>query len=625
MRSIMLRLVLFLLLILYLLSGPCFSAEIETQAELSPWEKLETSDTKIILTFVENFEPGGKGRYTLWPKWKPTAPMVIAGDYLVNLTEIKNQLEKVGIKEKVTIEITTMGFYDEHRLPLELMLRAGINLRSSFLLVAQLGTFKPEIKQKENGEGECVVFPIPPTTNVPISMGMLEHIKKYRMENNMPPDVKERCVMVLRNWANEIKARVYVYCSFPFEKLRIEVKRIRRYIVLGKYDKAEAFCEGLEKEMREKGFAIVADAYLEKGNYEKAAQCYEKTGDKSRARGFNRLGNAYLAHNNYVKAAECFGKGEVADTRARSYGVIADFYKNTGEPGKAKTFYDKAIWDYESMIKDIRFTWNDLDNDDRRRCINQRDTLKKDSKEIEQENRLETILNGSAAYCKKLLSASFKFICVEMITERVENAFENRVVYFYRLTKKGSDVKEERSLKKRGGRKIIRVAQKPDVEGYTIERIVFGPNALLGKKWQVHFDYRIIGEEILEGQKTVIIDVIPKAPPGKNPFFGQAWVKEDDFSVVKISWNPKSIEGRRQHFQKYILERAGKYNGEPRIVSILELNVEKRGLRFPGRCFIEEAYITPKGEKIVRVRKTTRYKKYYFYSVESEVTKEKMK
>lgn len=63
---------------------------------------------------------------------------------------------------------------------------------------------------------------------------------------------------------------------------------------------------------------------------------------------------------------------------------------------------------------------------------------------------------------------------------------------------------------------------------------------------------------------------------------------------------------------------AKKYKGEPQITMITEFNVVKKGIRFPSKIFVEEAYITKKG-KVVRSETTINYDEYQFFTVEIDV------
>ena len=518
------------------------------------------ADAPVTLKFVEDTESGAKKQYLPWPSWKPNAPQVLAANCLVTVKDMKKELEKMNLIGPVTVELYT---------------------KTDRQLIVQLGTFTP-----------ASIRDMPEVKSADVAVMVLKRFEKYRDANHISPEVPEILNMVIRNSDNEIINSMDIHCILPLKKIKTEFERIEKYVLNGEYEKAARFCENLAKREKEKGYTLI--------------------------------GAAYWREKDYKNALQYFDRGGFSGQRARVYGLMADMCKEKGETRKAKEFYDKAVSDYESMIKSIYFTWQDVDNNDRKRCMWERDAFEKDAEEKAQQKRLESILKKSARYCKKLLSVSFDFICDEVMEERVSNAFKNRLIYFYRLTKTGDEVKEHRSLMGQKGKRISRVEHQPDRQSYSIERVIFGPAAMLGQGWQNFFYYKIIGEEVLYGEKTVILEALPKQALPSNPFFGNIWVKEEDGSVLKISWNPKSIEGVRQNFMQYIGERAKKYKGEPHILSVLELNVVKKGIRFPGKCYIEESYINEDGKKKTRATKTTSYKNYLFYSVQAEVKDEEV-
>lgn len=68
-----------------------------------------------------------------------------------------------------------------------------------------------------------------------------------------------------------------------------------------------------------------------------------------------------------------------------------------------------------------------------------------------------------------------------------------------------------------------------------------------------------------------------------------------------------------------ILQTATLINAEPRITIVMDYNIEKNGIRFPGRFFLEEAYITPEDETIVLSELQVRYDEYRFFNVGVDV------
>jgi hypothetical protein len=129
---------------------------------------------------------------------------------------------------------------------------------------------------------------------------------------------------------------------------------------------------------------------------------------------------------------------------------------------------------------------------------------------------------------------------------------------------------------------------------------------------QANHDYRIIGEEMVGGEKAVLLEAIPKPILNRPHCYGKIWVSEKDSSVLKIAWEQRSIGN-----YALLEERAKKYKANPAITSISEYGFEKNGLRFPSRDFSEEAYVNDKGGKFVRAQTSIVYKDYKFFTVET--------
>jgi len=124
----------------------------------------------------------------------------------------------------------------------------------------------------------------------------------------------------------------------------------------------------------------------------------------------------------------------------------------------------------------------------------------------------------------------------------------------------------------------------------------------------------MIGDELLDGKKTIVIEAIPIPTLREQLLWGKIWISDDDLSILKIEWN----QAKMAH-SAIIKDMARRYKGEPRITHITEFGFEKNGIRFPSHYFIEEAYIKKKGKKIVHSETRVVYKDYKFFTVETEV------
>jgi hypothetical protein len=257
------------------------------------------------------------------------------------------------------------------------------------------------------------------------------------------------------------------------------------------------------------------------------------------------------------------------------------------------------------------------------------------------DGRLARILAVTKVYCQRLEKAALDFVCIEDIKEEIFNlsqiepdvilpgglttswSFSYRVprrgfvrtfVHDYQFIRKSGRSVENRTLVKEDG--ISRNEKNARLTTMTVrvENALFGPVGLLGEARQPQYDYRIAGEEIIKGQKALLVDAVPKPSFAGAHCNGRIWVLEGDASIVKIEWEQTSVG----NFQ-IIRETAATLKAEPALVSVTEYEVVKNGIRFPSRDTTEESYVLKKDKKFVRSRTTILYKDYKFFTVETDV------
>jgi hypothetical protein len=217
---------------------------------------------------------------------------------------------------------------------------------------------------------------------------------------------------------------------------------------------------------------------------------------------------------------------------------------------------------------------------------------------------LDQILKGSDEYCRKIADSVLDIVCEEKITEKVysiRNNFmsfisrkrsgvdppssrdprvrtrsrrrvnsKNEYVYDYQLVRKGWEIKEQRILIKENGKK--RNTKNPELKTrFRHEYMIMGPLALLREKRQPYHDYRIIGEKKLWGRKAIIIEAVPKQGYSFEHLGGKIWVDRENFNILKIEWNQKSIQGYKLLNKNVSIDFATEYK------------FEKNGIRFPSQ------------------------------------------
>lgn len=259
---------------------------------------------------------------------------------------------------------------------------------------------------------------------------------------------------------------------------------------------------------------------------------------------------------------------------------------------------------------------------------------------------LKVILKKCAEYCEKLGSSVLDFVCDEKITEEIyhytpglgETEHEamtghekieirgqateiekNVYVYDYQLIRKENKVQERRILLKENGKKRNEENAPLKTKRFHHKHVLFGPIGLLSEFWQEYYDYKIVKKHKFKGNRVIIIEAIPIPHLKTDNLYGKIWVKENDFSILKIEWNQKSIQG-----YDLIEEVARMFDANPLIKFHSEYAFEKNGIRFPSKYSITETYTRRTGGgNFTRSKNTVVYKEYKFFTVETEVKYQK--
>lgn len=246
---------------------------------------------------------------------------------------------------------------------------------------------------------------------------------------------------------------------------------------------------------------------------------------------------------------------------------------------------------------------------------------------------LEKILEKCAEYCYRLANAALDFVCIEKIKEEMffrpqayvaqggtfysaagRTTRKNVYVYDYQLIRKKLQIKESRILIEENGKKKNEKNAELKTHMFGHEHIIFGPVGLLSEFWQQYYAYRIVKREKLKGDRVIVMEAIPIPYLETDNLYGKVWVREGDFSIIKIEWEPKSLKN-----YELIEENAKKLNAEPQIKLFSEYAFEKNGIRFPSRYVITEGYNQKRGTRFTRSKTTVTYKDYKFFTVETEV------
>ncbi|MGD2088032.1 MAG: hypothetical protein PVH61_17770 [Candidatus Aminicenantes bacterium] len=280
---------------------------------------------------------------------------------------------------------------------------------------------------------------------------------------------------------------------------------------------------------------------------------------------------------------------------------------------------------------------------------------------------LQNILNHAADYCEKIKQSAFHFFCKEKIVESwkplfsvsdlnrklnsvaqnpdlierlgtlmrrykrmtfagdVKKAVMNKYTFTYRLIKSGTEIKEERDWFSSKDNVPISRDQvvKPTV--FFSERAVFAPITLLAAERQHMYDYRFIRYDKRKGRPAVVIEVIPKHDLPEPSIFGKVWIDGENYSVLGIEADPRSIKGYQA------LKQIGEgLNARLNLTLEIEFDRLHNGIRFPTRVHLMEKY---KGGPHVSALKSASgwernrtiftYQDYQFFDVKVEVSIDK--
>ncbi|UCE22400.1 MAG: hypothetical protein JSV46_09395 [Candidatus Aminicenantes bacterium] len=260
--------------------------------------------------------------------------------------------------------------------------------------------------------------------------------------------------------------------------------------------------------------------------------------------------------------------------------------------------------------------------------------------ELNNDVDLETILKKCAEYCEKLAYSSLYFVCNEKVKEELyrpppvytisrsggtyystdyrQLVRKNVCVYDYQLIRKKFEISEKRILIEENGKKKNEKDARLKTRIFAHSNLIFGPVGLLSEFWQEFYNYTIIKREKFKKNRVIIIEATPIPHMKTSNLYGRIWVREDDFSIVKIEWEPESI----QNFE-LIEELAKKLSAKPELEFLAEYDFEKNGIRFPSKCSITERYLRQKGGSYTRSKTIITYKDYKFFTVETEVKYDK--
>jgi len=275
------------------------------------------------------------------------------------------------------------------------------------------------------------------------------------------------------------------------------------------------------------------------------------------------------------------------------------------------------------------------------------------------EEELKRILQGAADYCQKLKQSAFHFYCREKIVEsratltktgtyqtdissgpHVEDMpisarrhpFKSDkgkgkttikdYLFGYRLIKQGNQIKEERDWISSKDNKKVKRDQVVQTNAFFSEKAVFAPITILDRTRQDRYNFQFIRYDQRNGRPAAVIEALPRDPVETATIYGTFWIDREDFSILKIEADPRSIKGYEK--LKKLAETL-----RTRLHLSLEIDFDRlhKNIRFPTKLSMQEKY---KGGRIIsryqgskgweRTRTRFTYSDYQFFSVQTDVT-----
>jgi hypothetical protein len=272
---------------------------------------------------------------------------------------------------------------------------------------------------------------------------------------------------------------------------------------------------------------------------------------------------------------------------------------------------------------------------------------------------LDRILEGASAYCDKLKSSVFHFFCTETVSETrmpldsgkrkgqalnisnqtKQNMFPwrqapvkigarvNKYEFSYRLIKMEDEIKEEREWLFSNDNVKRRREEVVSPRAFFSKKAVFAPITLLDRERREMYRYTFLRHDKWRNRPVLVIEAAPYDDIPDNPMptiYGDIWIDAEDFSVLRIDADPRSIRGYKQ-----LKGLAKKIRTRLQLSLVIDFGEMFNGIRFPTRLVSLEKY---KGGRIIsgywgsdgweRTKTVFNYSGYRFFNVRMDVTVE---
>ncbi|MBN1196438.1 MAG: hypothetical protein JXA62_03440 [Candidatus Aminicenantes bacterium] len=221
---------------------------------------------------------------------------------------------------------------------------------------------------------------------------------------------------------------------------------------------------------------------------------------------------------------------------------------------------------------------------------------------------IQTILDGTAAYCDRLEHAAFRFTCLERVKQRSRRWGRHDFVYDYQVIKEGEQIRERRILKQKDGESIslsdVESNRRFSAELFSF-RAALAPIYLFGADFSHRFRFAVTGKRNILGRPAWEVTVFrrPDSPlpapllirkqnnqAGLAPAEGEtrvvaAWIDREDFSVLGFQVYPAGIASYNG-----MVEAAFRQGLKVKARDIHIFGLLREGIRYPTRTEITLTY-----------------------------------
>jgi len=201
---------------------------------------------------------------------------------------------------------------------------------------------------------------------------------------------------------------------------------------------------------------------------------------------------------------------------------------------------------------------------------------------------------------------------IQKLTDPGQNR-RNNFLCDYQIIKKAGVIKERRFLLKDNGRKVAKPKKVLEETRFSAVSSILAPLRVLSADKQPRFDYRIAGEEKVDGKPATVIEARPKSIDEDGIWSAKIWLDKKSFQVRKSEIEGVPVEGFED-----VLEDSVHFNIKPSFVMSHEYRTGKGGILFPSRSRIRAAYpgLDPAGP-LPKDDIILTYNKFKYFTVET--------